>query len=90
MRGNHLLPIIIPSIAKSLILVYKLLFWIRFLPGRLSTGAEAAMIVKAPLDRPETPRPDIALPIINIGDDFAVPHIKEPSSNRPKKARNVI
>jgi hypothetical protein len=55
----------------------------------LSTGAEAAIIVNAPLDRPETPRPEIALPTINMGEDFAVPHIKEPNSNRPKNARNV-
>ena len=38
---------------------------------------------------PEVPKPAIALPTINIFEDVATPHIREPSSKMPKKARKV-
>jgi hypothetical protein len=60
------------------------------LPGRLCIGAIAAMMVSAPLVRPEAPSPAIALPIISIVEDRATPQIVEPNSKRPRKEINVI
>jgi hypothetical protein len=57
--------------------------------GRLDKGTHAAIIVKAPFKMPEPPIPAIARPTINIFDDVAIPHIKDPSSKTKKKLRKV-
>jgi hypothetical protein len=60
-----------------------------FIPGRLSKGAEAAMIVKAPLSTPAAPQPAIALPKINITDETDTPQISDPSSKRATAPRKT-
>jgi len=50
-------------------------------------GKTAAMIVKAPFEIPEDPIPAMALPTINMVDDWAAPHNKDPSWKTKKKAR---
>ena len=50
-------------------------------------GRMAAMIVKAPLAIPEEPTPAMALPTMNMADDWAAPHNREPSSKTTKKTR---
>jgi hypothetical protein len=57
--------------------------------GRLDIGTHPETIVKAPFKMPEPPIPAIARPIINIFDDVAIAHIKEPSSKTKKKPMNV-
>jgi hypothetical protein len=59
------------------------------LPGRLCMGVIKAIIVRAPFINPELPIPATALPIINMFEDFAMPHNNDPSSNRARKERNV-
>jgi hypothetical protein len=46
---------------------------------------QSAIIVKAPLTIPDAPIPATALPTINIFDEVATPHNREPSSNRQRK-----
>lgn len=48
--------------------------------GLLASGTEYAMIVRPPLKMPATPAPATALPIINVVEFGAIPHISEPSS----------
>jgi hypothetical protein len=55
----------------------------------LFIGAAAETIVRAPFEIPDVPIPAIARPIINISEDFAAPHITEPSSKKPRNARKV-
>lgn len=50
-------------------------------------GNTAAMMVKAPFEMPEDPAPAIALPAMNMDDDWAAPHSRDPTSKRKKKAR---
>jgi hypothetical protein len=52
-------------------------------------GEVKATIVRAPFINPELPIPATALPIINMLEDFAMPHNNDPSSNRARKERNV-
>ena len=47
------------------------------------------MVVRQPVNRPEEPRPAMARPMMNMGDDCAAPHMAEPSSKTKKKARKV-
>lgn len=60
-----------------------------YLPGLFASGAQAAIMVRAPFERPDPPIPAIALPTINIFEDLATPHRRDPSSNSPKKKRKV-
>ena len=48
--------------------------------GRRSRAAAAATIVNAPLRIPAPPHPATALPMMNIIEDFAAPHMRDPSS----------
>jgi hypothetical protein len=57
--------------------------------GLFSIGATSAIIVKAPFVIPDPPIPATALPTMNIFDDVATPHKREPSSNIPKKHINT-
>lgn len=50
-------------------------------------GKTAAMIVNAPFAIPEEPTPAMALPTMNMDDDWAAPHIRDPSWKTKKKAR---
>lgn len=45
-------------------------------------------MVSAPLIKPDAPRPDTALPTINMVDEVATPQRSEPNSNNAKKDRN--
>jgi hypothetical protein len=47
------------------------------------------MMVSAPFMRPDAPRPDTALPTINMVDEVATPQRREPNSNNAKKDRKV-
>jgi hypothetical protein len=47
------------------------------------------MITIAPFIMPEVPIPATALPTINIFEEVATAHIKEPTSKMKKKNRNV-
>ena len=47
------------------------------------------MMVRAPFERPEPPMPAMALPTINISEEFATPHRRDPSSKSPRKKRKV-
>jgi hypothetical protein len=58
--------------------------------GLLSIGMHAAMIVRPPLIMPAPPIPAIALPTMNIFDEIATPEMREPTSKRAKKDRNVF
>jgi hypothetical protein len=49
----------------------------------------AEMIVKAPFPMPEDPTPAIALPTINMLDDWAAPHNADPSTKTKKKDKKV-
>jgi hypothetical protein len=57
--------------------------------GRFSRGRAAAMIERAPFNKPADPRPATALPIMNMFDEVATPQISEPSSKRAKNQRKV-
>lgn len=57
--------------------------------GLFSNGVQSAIIVKAPFVIPDPPIPETARPIINILDDVATPHKREPSSNIAKKHINT-
>jgi hypothetical protein len=50
-------------------------------------GRTAEMMVKAPFDMPEEPAPAMALPTMNMGEDWAAPQMREPTSKIKKKAR---
>lgn len=52
----------------------------RNIPGRFSRGAEADMIVSAPLRMPAPPHPATALPTMNMAEDVDTPQIREPNS----------
>jgi hypothetical protein len=56
-------------------------------PARFSKGIEFAIIVRAPLIRPEDPRPAMALATINILASVAKAHNSEPSSKTPRNER---
>jgi hypothetical protein len=58
-----------------------------FIPGLFSIGKQSAIIVKAPFIIPDPPIPATALPTINMFDEVATPHKREPSSNI---AKNII
>ena len=88
-RGRHLPPIMMPISAEDQI-SNDATPCLTNIPGRLCIGAEEAIIVSAPIDNPEHPSPATARPRMNIFEETATPHSKEPSSKRPKKARNVI
>lgn len=63
--------------------------WRNCLPGLFANGAQAAMMVRAPFERPDPPIPAMALPTINIFEDLATPHKRDPSSKSPRKKRKV-
>ena len=46
-------------------------------------------MVRAPFERPEPPMPAMALPTINISEEVATPHRRDPSSKSPRKNRKV-
>jgi hypothetical protein len=50
-------------------------------------GKTAAIMVKAPFAMPEVPTPAMALPTMNMDDDWAAPHSRDPSSKIKKKTR---
>jgi hypothetical protein len=58
--------------------------------GLLVIGDTVAMTVNPPLRMPDPPIPAIALPIMNITELVATPHIRDPSSKIDKKTRKVI
>jgi hypothetical protein len=60
-----------------------------YIRARLCRGTKLAMMVRAPFIIPAPPSPETALPMINMVEDVATPHRREPSSNNPKNARNV-
>ena len=60
--------------------------WRDYSPGLLADGTDVATMVTAPLARPEAPIPATALAMINIFEESAAPHRRDPSS---KSARNV-
>lgn len=47
------------------------------------------MIVNAPFWRPALPGPATALPRMNMVEDPAMPHIKDPTWNKSRKATNI-
>jgi hypothetical protein len=47
-------------------------------------------MVRPPFMIPAAPMPETALPPINIFEEVETAHISEPSSNRNKKAVNMI
>ena len=52
-------------------------------------GSTAAMVVRAPLDTPAAPTPEMTRPTMNMGEDWAAPHIADPTSKMTKKVRKV-
>lgn len=52
--------------------------------GCLSRGTMDDMIVIDPFIRPDEPMPAIALPTMNMGDDWAAPHSADPTSKMAK------
>jgi len=50
-------------------------------------GNTAATIVKAPFPIPDVPTPAMALPTMNMDDDWAAPHSRDPRRNMKKKTR---
>lgn len=60
--------------------------WRDYSPGLLADGTDVATMVTAPLARPEAPIPATALATINIFEELAAPHRRDPNS---KSARNV-
>ena len=59
------------------------------IPGLLLNGVEAVMISRPPFNIPEVPNPATALPTINIVEETARPHNREPNSKSTRKAKNV-
>ena len=57
--------------------------------GAFDNGADAEIIVKAPFIRPDEPIPATARATINIFEDVAIPHRREPSSKMKKKTMKV-
>lgn len=55
----------------------------------LCSGTQAAIIVSAPLTRPEPPIPATARPTINIFEDVAKAVIIDPSSKTNRKNMKV-
>lgn len=52
-------------------------------------GRTAEMVVTAPLATPADPTPAMTRPIMNMGDDWAAPHMADPTSKTKKKTRKV-
>lgn len=50
-------------------------------------GRTAEMMVKEPFEMPVDPIPAMALPTMNIVDDWATPHSRDPSMKRKKKTK---
>jgi hypothetical protein len=50
---------------------------------------ELAMMVMAPFIKPDMPRPATTRPTINMVEDVATPHMRDPSSNRAKNDKKV-
>ena len=63
--------------------------WLDYSPGLFANGTLATTMERAPLERPEDPMPATALPIINISEELATPHKRDPSSKRARKIRKV-
>jgi hypothetical protein len=63
---------------------------LRGIQGRLCSGAEEAIIVIKPMSRPEPPMPEIALPAMNMCEDCARAHTREPSSKITRPLMNGI
>jgi hypothetical protein len=57
------------------------------LPARFSKGIQFEVMVRAPLIRPDDPRPAIALATINILEEFARAHKRDPSSKMPRNIK---
>jgi hypothetical protein len=57
--------------------------------GLFSIGREFVNIVIAPFNKPDEPMPATARPTINIFEETATPHNKEPNSNKNRNVRNV-
>lgn len=55
----------------------------------LCIGTALATMVRPPFIMPDMPSPATTLPMINMFDEVATPHSRDPSSNRPKKAKKV-
>jgi hypothetical protein len=47
-------------------------------------------MVRPPFMIPAAPRPETALPIMNIFEEMETAHISEPSSNRNKKDVKIV
>jgi hypothetical protein len=58
--------------------------------GRLSSGADAAKIVRSPRMRPAPPVPASALPKMNRSDEFARAQIRDPISNNARAMRKTF
>lgn len=58
--------------------------------GRLSSGADAASIVRTPRRRPAPPVPARARPTMNKSDEFARAQIREPISNNARATRKTF
>lgn len=50
-------------------------------------GKTAEIMVIAPFERPEDPKPAMARPTMNMADDWAAPQSADPISKMRKKAR---
>ena len=61
----------------------------RNLLGLFAIGTHPAIIVNAPLMRPELPMPATVRPTINMCDETATPQSNGPSSKRTKKIMKV-
>ena len=57
--------------------------------GRLWSGIAPAITVIAPFINPDAPIPVMARPPINIDEELATPHIKDPSSKMAKNIKKV-
>ena len=57
--------------------------------GRLSRGAARAMMVIAPFNKPDDPRPATARPTMSIFDEVATAQSREPSSKTNRKIKNT-
>lgn len=55
--------------------------------GCLCGGSIPETIVKLPFISPEEPRPAMALPMMNMADDWAAPQTADPTSNTKKKIK---
>ena len=60
------------------------------IPGRLSGGMEACIIVKPPFMSPAPPSPAMNRPAINMADVCAAPQIADPILKIVKKPRKIF